>query len=389
MSENFGKSTTELTSFSFHIFTRNPNPDSKLTVSGDARVDGVSSTTENPNPSSETTVMGGEHPVQNPSPNSGILLLGDAKITADGRNVNSNSFVKLNEPWPLSAGSVVFKHPIRVSVSKLRAHFSFSSYFTFSISPGNGERLALVFLPRKYLSEPIQCLHFRFSSVLDPSCKFPNMFAIEFDTSMNSNSTSFDGNQVGFDPNTLVSIKAADTSSIGLVLNNDTTLHSWIHYHSISQTLEVRISNSIASWPLKPLISIHKDLSRIWVKELFVGITGSNGNSTQTSVIYSWSFDGGYNWKNQHSMPVDPRTLEVKNGSFGGRINVICRTMVALIWGIGIGAIAALSVFVVWNLFMSRYKSSVADYGGKKPVDLGYEKIQKARQKGCSCKGMA
>ncbi|XP_020517579.1 uncharacterized protein LOC110006451 [Amborella trichopoda] len=117
---------------------------------------------------------------------------------------------------------------------------------------------------------------------------------------------------------------------------------------------------------------------------LMLGITGSNGNSTQASAIYSWSFDVGYKWKNLHSMPVDPRTFEVKNGSFGRRINVICKTHAALIWGTGIGAIATLSMLLVWNLFMTRYKSSAADYGGKKPVDLGYEKIEKAREKGWS-----
>ncbi|ERM93769.1 hypothetical protein AMTR_s00004p00269530 [Amborella trichopoda] len=113
-----------------------------------------------------------------------------------------------------------------------------------------------------------------------------------------------------------------------------------------------------------------------------LGITGANGNSTQTNAIYSWSFDVGYNWKKLHSMSVDPRTFEVKNGSFGGRINVICRTQAALIWSIGIGVIATLSMFLAWNLFMTRYKSSVADYGGKKPIDLGYEKIEKTKREG-------
>nr|DAD33468.1 TPA_asm: hypothetical protein HUJ06_012319 [Nelumbo nucifera] len=99
------------------------------------------------------------------------------------------------------------------------------------------------------------------------------------------------GNQVGIDIDTLVSVAVSNVTSLGLVLNGGDKLHTWIDYDTNSKYLQVRLGKLGNVRPSDPLISYPIDLAEMWKKEeVFVGLSSSTGNSSKTTTVHSWTF---------------------------------------------------------------------------------------------------
>ncbi|KAE8654277.1 Plastid transcriptionally active isoform 1 [Hibiscus syriacus] len=172
----------------------------------------------------------------------------------------------------------MYKKTIRFVEGKARNFASFSTYFSFSMSHENGNGLDFVMVPRT------------------------------FDVNVMNNSSfgvSFNENHVGIDVGSLVSVKVRNLSSVNVVLNHGEKLHSWIDYEVTSKRLEIRLSQTSSTRPNDPLFLHSIDLSKLWNdEEVFVGLSSSNGNCSQTSFIHSWSFKlrPVPNW--MHSQPL-------------------------------------------------------------------------------------
>ena len=281
-----------------------------------------------------------------------IALYGDARISNDG------SSIILTPPLTSRSGLLTYNRGFRLLEAT-----SFSTDFLFSISPGNGDGLALVLLPND------------FASMLD-SIPFELSRKIRF------LGVEFDANRVGIDVGGLVFENAKNLSSANLFLNSGEKLRSWIDYNANSKKLEVWLSKFGNSRPNDPILSYTIDLSETSKgKEVFVGITASSGNSSQTSSVYSWSFRlrNLPNWF--HSQPVDPRRESGKPLRMQ-KTRVSPLTFLArVIFGTGCLALISFVLLFVWAIFIGRHATAATEEELPKfTADFRYQKINNEEQ---------
>lgn len=269
-----------------------------------------------------------------------IALFGDAEIAAGGAHV------QLTRPSSSSSGLLRCSRPFKFFEGNARTAASFSAEFSFSISPENGDGIALVFAPEGFGSEP-GSKPFGISS--------ENRFlGVEFDTRLDPNVGDLNANHVGIDVGSFESVTAKDVSSINLVLNSGEKLKSWVDYDASSKSLEVRLSKFGDERPHIPLLAHQIDFPSTWKDEdVFVGISSSNGNSSQTSNVYSWRFRLRKVPSWMHSLPADPhghgeKHVEHKKGF------CFLRFLEGLIFATGCGALIAYVMLFLWAIFVSR-----------------------------------
>ncbi|XP_042481128.1 L-type lectin-domain containing receptor kinase VIII.2-like [Macadamia integrifolia] len=305
-----------------------------------------------------------------------IALLGDAQI------VDGDSSVMITRPSVSSAGRLIYKKPIRfIGGDRRKPSMSFSTNFSFSISPENGDGLAFVVLPTGFPSNSFDGSSFGLTPGLKK--RGTRVLAIEFDTFMDTKVGDPNGNHIGIDVGTLVSTKVKNVSSINLVLKSGKKLYSWIDYDAETKNLEVRLSDSGDVKPSAPLLCYGIDLSGMWKEEdVFVGMSSSSGNSSQTTIVYSWSFNLRStipSWL--HSQPVDPRVI-AKPGKLPlihKRSSCVLRILAGLLFGTGCGALTAFIVMFVWTIYANKRSPSVVPVEFPvEPVEFAYEKIKVA-----------
>ncbi|KAI3474804.1 hypothetical protein Pfo_030063 [Paulownia fortunei] len=173
-----------------------------------------------------------------------LALYGDAKVA------NDNMSVQIAGSGVSSAGRFICKKPINLVEGNSRNMVSFSNYFVFSMSRENGEGLAFVMLPFGF---PLNVFDGGSMGMLgERKMKF---LAVEFDTFMDEKYGDVNGNHVGLDVESPVSVKVSNVSSINLVLNSGEKLQAWIDYEASSKRFEVRLSKFGDNRPLDPLLS--------------------------------------------------------------------------------------------------------------------------------------
>ncbi|KAM7491958.1 hypothetical protein LguiA_034879 [Lonicera macranthoides] len=304
---------------------------------------------------------------------SDLSLFGDAAVS----NANSPSIQLTLSKFPKSSSSGLLIHtnPFKFYQSNPNNPISFSTDFTFSISPHNGDGLALIIVPTDFPSK-----FSRKSSSFGLS-RESRFLGIEFDTLMDGNVGDLNDNHVGIDVSSLVSARVCNVSSVNLVLNSGVKLQSWLDYDASSKRLEVRLSKAGSERPYDPLLVYQIDLSKMWKDdEVFIGLSSSSGNSLQSSSVYSWNFRTRAVPKWMHSHPVNPQLYsdEVGEGKTahkkGKKGSCFLGMLSGLAFGIGCGALAALALMYIWAIFVDRDEmTNAADC--KFPVGFRYEKV--------------
>ena len=306
---------------------------------------------------------------KDPSFESDFALYGYAKV------VNGGSSVQLSGPASASAGRFVYKKPIRVVEGKPRMAVSFSSYFSFSMSPGNGGGLAFAVFPSGF---PLDVLNGSSSGLSHGLKERGNrVFAVEFDTSRDAQHGDSNGYHVGFNVADLVSVSVSNVSSINLALNSGDRLNCWIDYEAGSKRVEVRLSKLGDMRPVSPFISHPIDLSEMWNEdEVFVGFSSSSGNSSETCVVYSWSFNTRPVPHWMHSQPLDPNTLkeDMRPQTVHEKRTCLLRVLAALIFGTGCGALGAFIALFFCTIFGNRRPVAAEEFVIR-PVEFEYKKV--------------
>lgn len=301
---------------------------------------------------------------KDPNFESNITLFGDAKV------VPSESRVQLTNSVESSAGRVVYKKPIKLVEGKSGRFASISTYFSFSMSAENGGGDGLVFFMAPRSS------NFRVFGGKGESNV--SIVAVEFDALKN---------HVGIDVGSLEkSVKVRNLAPFHLVLNHGKKLHTWIDFEASSKRLEIRLNHSGDIKPVAPLLSYNLDLFKMWGdEEIFVGLSSSNGNSSQSCSIYSWSFKSRHlpNW--MHSQPLDPKALITKNPKIptddGEKSDCLLKVLGALVSGVVFGALATFGGMYLWRMFGKR-RPVVPEECAMHPVDFEYKKFQVVVEKG-------
>ncbi|KAI5346518.1 hypothetical protein L3X38_014397 [Prunus dulcis] len=269
----------------------------------------------------------------NPNFDSEIALFGDAEP------VDAGSYVNITRPSVSSSGLLLRQKPFKFLDANLSSPTSFSTEFTFSMTPGSGDGLLLVLAPKDFGS-------------------------------------TFSGVDVG----SFVSLTVGNVSSLNLELNSGEKLKSWIDYVASSKRLEIRLSKLGEPRPYNPITAYGIDLLGMWKNEdVYVGISSSNsnGNSSQISSVYSWSFRLRNNPNSMHSLPVNPRGYLDEHGehlSVHKRRVCPLTVLAGMIFVTGCGALVAFMVLFLWAIIISRHTVFPAEFPVK-PVDFRYEKI--------------
>ena len=288
---------------------------------------------------------------KDPNFESNIALYGDAHVANDG------SWIQLTNSVNCSAGRAMYKKPIKLVEGKVRNFASFSTYFSFSMSHENGDGLAFVMVPGSFNANVSGNSSFGISLGLGKSKS--DVVAVEFDTFKDAKYGDLNENHVGIDVGSLVSVKVRNLSSVNLVLNNGEKIHSWIDYEASSKRLEIRLSQSSSTRPDGPLLSYSIDLSKLWNdEEVLVGLSSSNGNSSQTCFIYLWSFKLRQvpNW--MHYQRLDPKAI-AKNTkpltTAHKSSNCLWKVLAVFIFDGACGALTASCVLYLWTIVGDRH----------------------------------
>nr|GLL38304.1 probable L-type lectin-domain containing receptor kinase S.7 [Ipomoea trifida] len=214
-----------------------------------------------------------------------LTLLGDSYL----RNGVVGLTRELGVPSS-SSGSVIYNNPIRFFDKDSNTTASFSTKFSFSIDNVNpasfGDGLAFFISPdNQTLGSPGG-----FLGLVNSSQFTKNKFvAVEFDTRQDLHFNDPDGNHVGLDIESLVSIKTANVMQAGINLKSGDWITVWIDYKNEEKKLEVFLSQS-NSKPEIALLTVDIDLCGFLKEFMYVGFSGSTEGSTELHYIESWSF---------------------------------------------------------------------------------------------------
>lgn len=310
---------------------------------------------------------------------SGVGLYGNAKV------VNGGSGVLLSGYRNSGNGKVVYKKGVKlVDVGgEPKTLVSFSSYFSFSMSLGDGNGLAFVMVPSGFQGEFFDNSSSGFSFGLKE--KESKVVAVEFIASRDvgigkdrNNSSASCSVAI----NVASSVKKINVSSVNMVMRNGGKLHAWIDYQAGSRCLEVRLSQFGHSKPVNPLIWQPIDFTNLWkTEEMFVGFSSMKGKTSQACFLYSWSFNVRHYQRWMHSKPLrdmvftahdaydHPPEPEVKPKS-----DCLLRILAAMIFGVGCGSLAAFSGLYLWTMFGNR-RPVVPEECVIQPVDFEYKKV--------------
>lgn len=302
--------------------------------------------------------------LQLPNFDSTFTLLGDAQI--------ANSFVNLTSPSLGSRGQIIYKKPFKFLDPKSSKPISFSTDFTFSIYPGNGDGLAFVIFPSG--DDPSHVFDQRSFGISENTDS--RFVAIEYDTRKDDNVGDLNGNHVGVDVGSFISAVTIDVSSVGLLLNGGVPLKSWIDYEASSKRLEIRLGESGTQRPYQPLISHSLDLPKMWGdREVLVGISSSSGKSSQISSLSSWNFNIRAFPNSMHSMPLNPDVIHADEHNVVHRRKSCFLTVLgAVIFATGCGTLVAFFVLFLWLILFGRH-SSVTPELPLNAVEFKYEKV--------------
>lgn len=229
---------------------------------------------------------------------SDVLLYGTAKL-------DSSHQISLTRNRTFSIGRALYDSLIPMKLTnKSKEVGPFSTSFTFSITPYKnllpGHGLAFILVPpsSRGIQGAAASQHLGIVNATNDGDPNNHILAVEFDVFQNEEFKDMNDNHVGVDVNSVTSIVAHEAgywSENGesqyfnkLKLNDGSTYRVWIDYRQ--KQLNVTMAPSTLKKPMKPLISIHLDLSGLVLDTMYAGFSASTGQLLESHEIFSWSF---------------------------------------------------------------------------------------------------
>lgn len=296
-------------------------------------------------------------------------------LYGDAYAVNNESTLQLTRSVSSSAGRVMYKKPIKLVEGKPVNLISFSTQFSFSMSPDNGDGLAFIMVSDAFNASSFDNIPFGLSL---RSKESNSELLVEFDTKRDTKYGDLNDNHVGINVGGLLSVEVKNASSANIVLNDGKRLSSWIDYEASSKRLEVRLSRFGDIKPTDPLLSYPIDLPKLWKDDkIFIGLSSSNGNSSQACFIHSWSFELRHVPQWMHSEPLDPQEFAKteKPVVVHKRSACVLRVLAAMMFGTACGALGAFIVLYLWTIFGNR-RPVVPEECCVESVDFEYKKFK-------------
>ncbi|XP_077217126.1 L-type lectin-domain containing receptor kinase VIII.1-like [Tasmannia lanceolata] len=220
----------------------------------------------------------------------GSMTLDSLKLIGDAHLKNNTVRLSRDLPVPNSgAGRALYSKPIRFRNPDTHSSLSFSTFFSFSVINLNPSSIGggLAFL----ISSSDQSIGDSggYLGLVNATGTADQILAVEFDTLMDVQFKDINGNHVGLDINSMVSLQVADLDLVGVDLKSGNLVNAWIDYDGANRVFNVSVSYSNLR-PGTPILSLDLDLGRFVGDFMFVGFSGSTQGSTEIHSIEWWSF---------------------------------------------------------------------------------------------------
>ncbi|KAK8548970.1 hypothetical protein V6N13_054268 [Hibiscus sabdariffa] len=226
------------------------------------------------------------------SPPSNVTLYGDAFFGNNGICLTQETTCHPSSS-PSHIGRALYVYPVRFLDPNTRDNASFTCVFSFSIVPnpvcpfGDG----IVFF---IASRPDSFSFFNGYMGLpqlddDFNSQDSSFFAVEFDTSFNPSLGDVNGNHIGLDVNSVVSLASVDVLSKGFDLKSGKEMTAWIEYGDSAKLVQIWLSYSSIK-PPSPLLVAQIDLAKQFKEYMHVGFSASNGLGSSMHLVDHWQF---------------------------------------------------------------------------------------------------
>ncbi|KAL9234193.1 hypothetical protein vseg_009088 [Gypsophila vaccaria] len=216
-----------------------------------------------------------------------ITLYGDSTFIT---NTTANTtYITLTNTKELSSlGAAFATNPVRFLDTKTGSPVSFSTFFSFNITPVSDPGEGLSFL----VTSNVGSFSRENGHLGLPELSFStqdSFFAVEFDTKFDPFVNDINGNHVGIDVESYSSLVSVDGYSIGVNFSSGRRVFVWIEYESIAKVISIWVSYSSLR-PENPAISAHIDLSDHMKEFMYVGFVAFNGQVEAFHVLDTWKF---------------------------------------------------------------------------------------------------
>ncbi|KFK30833.1 hypothetical protein AALP_AA6G031600 [Arabis alpina] len=216
-------------------------------------------------------------------------------------SVTPNGLLKLTNITERQTGHAFYTKQIRFKDSPNGTISSFSTTFVFAIQSPNPalsvHGMAFVVAPNSSLPSA-QSNEFLGLFNRNNNGKITNhVFAVEFDTVLNTEFNDMNDNHVGIDINSLISLNSSlagywdETGQFkSMKLRSRKPMQVWVDYDGGTHQIDVTMAPFKKSKPTKPLVSIVKDLSSVLLQDMFVGFSAATGLLGSEHSVLGWSF---------------------------------------------------------------------------------------------------
>ncbi|KAK2642458.1 hypothetical protein Ddye_024221 [Dipteronia dyeriana] len=228
-----------------------------------------------------------------------------ADLHLDGdANVHRNGLLQLTNNVELQQGHAFYAFPFKFDKSSSSGQsLAFSTSFVFAMVSESvnvsGHGIAFVISQSLDFSEASPGSYLGLFNISNNGLSRNHVFAVELDTVQNSDYKDIDGNHVGIDVNSLISIESAsaayfsdtDGKNESLELASGKPIQVWIDYSGKEKLLNVTLAPITMRKPNRPLLSTPLDLSQVLSDSIYVGFSASTGRRTSRHYILGWSFN--------------------------------------------------------------------------------------------------
>ncbi|KAF7819827.1 L-type lectin-domain containing receptor kinase S.6 [Senna tora] len=114
-------------------------------------------------------------------------------------------------------------------------------------------------------------------------------FAVEFDTHFDPSLGDINGNHIGIDVDSVVSVASVDAISKGINLKSGRKISVWVEYRDAVKIARVWVGHSSAK-PSNPILIAQIDLSQKLKEFMHVGFSASNGKGSSIHIVHHWQF---------------------------------------------------------------------------------------------------
>jgi len=230
-----------------------------------------------------------------------LTLDGNATVTPDGLLVLTSRKTNLKghafHPAPL---------PFRAPSGKAR---SFAASFVFAIvsdyTDFSAHGMAFVVAPSTgFAAAALPAGYLALLNVQNNGNASNHLFAVELDTTQNTDFQDINSNHVGIDVNDLHSVQSYPTGFYddgagdvfrNLSLFSREAMQVWVEYDGETGRIDVTLAPVGVAKPARPLVSATYDLSPVLMEESYVGFASATGGINSRHYVLGWSFalDGG------------------------------------------------------------------------------------------------